>query len=89
MVLRELFVMRSMYPNKGCHALITVASVIAGLMFLLIRQQAAMADKQLLRSMIQHPAGAILIVSKSLYRTHRLRHYAGPPSQASRQRLIK
>jgi peptidoglycan biosynthesis protein MviN/MurJ (putative lipid II flippase) len=90
MVLIELFVMRSMYQNKGCNALITVASVIAGLMFfLLIRQQAAIADKQFLRSMIPHHAGAILMVSKPLYRIHRLRHYAGPSSQASRQRLIK
>ena len=62
MVLIELFVMRSMFPNKQRNALIIVISIIAALVFfLLIRQQVAISDKQFLRSMIPHPAGAILM----------------------------
>src|SRR6266498_996994 len=62
MVLIELFVMRSMYHDKRRNALIIAASVIVALMFfLLIRQQAAISDKQFLRSMIPHHAGAILM----------------------------
>jgi len=62
MVLIELFVMRSMYQNKRRNALIVAASVIVGLVFfLLIRQQTAISDKQFLRSMIPHHAGAILM----------------------------
>ncbi len=62
MVLIELFVMLSMYQNKRRNALIVAASVIVGLVFfLLIRQQTAISDKQFLRSMIPHHAGAILM----------------------------
>ena len=66
MVLIELFVMRSMFQNKSRNAVIIVVSVIAALVFfLLIRQQAAIADKQFLRSMIPHHAGAILMCEQS------------------------
>lgn len=66
MVLIELFVMRSMYQNKGHNALIIAASVIAGLIFfLLIRQQTAISDEQFLRSMIPHHAGAILMCEQA------------------------
>ncbi len=66
MVLIELLVMRSMYRNKGRNALIIAASVIAALVFfLLIRQQTAISDKQFLRSMIPHHAGAILMCEQA------------------------
>ena len=66
MVLIEIFVMRSMYQNKGRNALIIATSVIAALVFfLLIRQQAAISDKQFLRSMIPHHAGAILMCEQA------------------------
>ena len=66
MVLIELFVMRSMFPNKQRNALITVISIIAALVFfLLIRQQVAISDKQFLRSMIPHHAGAILMCEQA------------------------
>ncbi len=66
MILIELFVMRSMYQDKKRNALIIATSVIAALtFFLLIRQQAAITDKQFLRSMIPHHAGAILMCEQA------------------------
>ena len=66
MVLIELFVMRSMFPNKQRNALIIAVSIVAALVFfLLIRQQVAISDKQFLRSMIPHHAGAILMCEQA------------------------
>ena len=62
MVLIELFVMRAMYQDSRRNALIIGASIVAGLLFfMLIRQQMAISDRQFLRSMIPHHAGAILM----------------------------
>ncbi len=66
MVLIELFVMRGMYQDKRRSTLFIVGSVAAGLLFfLLIRQQAAISDRQFLRSMIPHHAGAILMCEEA------------------------
>jgi len=66
MVLIELIVMRAMYPNKRLNLLIIAISIIALLgFFLFIRQQTAISDKQFLRSMIPHHAGAILMCEES------------------------
>jgi hypothetical protein len=62
MVVIELVVMRAIYQDKRRNALIIARIVIAALVFfLLIRQQIAISDKQFLRSMIPHYAGAILM----------------------------
>jgi len=62
MALIELFVMRAMYQDSRRNALIIGASIVAGLLFfMLIRQQMAISDRQFLRSMIPHHAGAILM----------------------------
>lgn len=66
MILIELFVMRSMYQDQQRNMLITAASILAGLaFFFLIRQQSAISDKQFLRSMIPHHAGAILMCEEA------------------------
>lgn len=66
MVLIELMVMRGMYHNKRFNALIAGATVVAGmLLFLFIRWQTAIGDRQFLRSMIPHHAGAILMCNKA------------------------
>ncbi len=66
MVVIELSVMRAMYQNKRRNALIIAASVIALLVFFtFIRQQTAISDKQFLRSMIPHHAGAILMCEQA------------------------
>jgi len=66
MVLIEIFLMRTMYPDKRLNALIVAVSVLMLILFwLCIRQQAAISDKQFLRSMIPHHAGAILMCEKA------------------------
>jgi uncharacterized protein (DUF305 family) len=66
MILIELVVMKAMYQSKRYNTLIIAASVIAGFVFfMLIRQQAAISDKQFLRSMIPHHAGAILMCEQA------------------------
>lgn len=66
MVIIELILMKSMYMNKKLNALILTGSVIALIgFFTLIREQTAITDKQFLRSMIPHHAGAILMCEQS------------------------
>ena len=66
MIVIELLVMGAMYPDKKRNALIISAAVIAGLVFFaFIRQQTLISDKQFLRSMIPHHAGAILMCEQA------------------------
>ena len=66
MVIIEMALMGGMYPQKKLNVAIIVASVIALAGFwILIRTQAAVSDKQFLRSMIPHHAGAILMCNES------------------------
>jgi uncharacterized protein (DUF305 family) len=66
MVVIMLLVMRSMYRNTRWNAVIHAASILLGIVcFVLIRQQAAVGDRQFLRSMIPHHGGAILMCSKA------------------------
>ena len=66
MVVIELLVMRGMYHNKTRNAVIMGVSVIGGIaVFLFIREQTAVSDRQFLRSMIPHHAGAILMCERS------------------------
>jgi uncharacterized protein (DUF305 family) len=65
----ELFLMRSMYKDQRRNLIIILASLLAGLLFFfLIRQQAVVSDKQFLRSMIPHHAGAILMCEQASIR---------------------
>ena len=69
MVLIEIFLMSAMYPSKKRNALIVAVSVLALILFWLgIRQQAAISDKQFLKSMIPHHAGAILMCEQASLR---------------------
>jgi uncharacterized protein (DUF305 family) len=62
MVVLELLLMGSMYPNKKANvALIFVSLILGGVFFGAIRQQSGITDAQFLRSMIPHHAGAILM----------------------------
>jgi small-conductance mechanosensitive channel len=66
MVVIEILLMGSMYGNRRLNAALIVVSVLAAFaLFLLIRQQTAIADRQFLRSMIPHHAGAILMCEEA------------------------
>jgi hypothetical protein len=66
MVLIELVLMRQMYPDRRANLI--VAAVAVALMVLFwwgIRQQLAIGDRQFLKSMIPHHAGAILMCEQA------------------------
>jgi uncharacterized protein (DUF305 family) len=66
MIIIELAVMGSMYMNKKLNSVIVVVSAVALTgFFLLIKQQSAVSDRQFLRSMIPHHAGAILMCEEA------------------------
>jgi uncharacterized protein (DUF305 family) len=66
MILIELPLMSSMYKSKRLNAVIFAvgAAVLIG-SFLMIRQQVLISDRQFLRSMIPHHAGAILMCQQA------------------------
>ena len=62
MLLIELALMRSMYPDKRRNTWFAIGAVLfMALCWFGIRQQLAVTDQQFLRSMIPHHAGAILV----------------------------
>lgn len=66
MVAIELVVMRMMYRDASLNRVLIAAAVVVGAaMFLFIRQQTAIGDRQFLRSMIPHHAAAILMCQQA------------------------
>lgn len=66
MVVIELLVMKAMYADKRLNSIILVATVVVGIAFFLaIRQQVAITDREFLKSMIPHHAGAILMCEEA------------------------
>lgn len=66
MVVMEVLIMKSMYGNQRWNAaIVALAGIGAIASFCLIRQQAGISDRQFLRSMIPHHAGAILMCEKA------------------------
>jgi uncharacterized protein (DUF305 family) len=66
MIVIELLLMGAMYPNKKMNAGILAASVALGLLFIAgIRTQAFVGDTQLIKSMVPHHAGAILMCEEA------------------------
>ena len=66
LVVIELLLMRGMYRDRRRNLVILAASVLGGIAcFALIRQQSAIGDRQFLRSMIPHHAGAILMCEQA------------------------
>ena len=61
-----LLLMKSMYENKRANLAIIVGSlVLFGASFIAMRTQAAIGDKELIRGMIPHHSGAILMCGKA------------------------
>lgn len=66
MVIIELILMRNMYPDARRNAvIIAVALVVMALCWMFIRQQSAISDRQFLKSMIPHHAGAVLMCEQN------------------------
>lgn len=66
MVIIEMVLMRGMYPNAKLNVVIVFATVLVmALCWLAIRQQSAISDRQFLRSMIPHHAGAVLMCEQN------------------------
>lgn len=66
MIIIEIILMSAMYHNKKWNIMIITASLLLLISFwTLIRQQVAISDKQFLKSMIPHHAGAILMCEKA------------------------
>lgn len=66
MVIIEIVLMSSMYMNKKLNAIIiTVSAILLICFFMLIRQQVGVSDRQFVKSMIPHHAGAILMCKEA------------------------
>lgn len=92
MVVLELMLMGGMYPNKKLNgALIAVGIAALVLFWVLIRQQTAIEDRQFLKSMIPHHAGAILMCEQAKITRPEVRKLCGEieSSQASQIALMK
>jgi hypothetical protein len=90
MALIELALMSSMYRDKRLNIIISVASILALVVFfILIRQQTAITDSQFLRSMIPHHASAILMCEKSRLKPLRSRSCARLSLPAKSPRFVR
>lgn len=66
MILIEIPLMGAMYKNQKLNAVIlAVGAIMLAGFFLMIRQQTAIGDRQFLRSMIPHHAGAVLMCDEA------------------------
>lgn len=66
MLIIEIIVMGAMYKNKRLNGVILVAGAMLLIFSLaMIREQVGVGDKQFLKSMIPHHAGAILMVKEA------------------------
>jgi uncharacterized protein (DUF305 family) len=66
MTILELILMNRMYPNKNKNNLILVGSLLLLVAFFTFtRWQSAITDRQFLRSMIPHHAGAVLMCEQA------------------------
>jgi uncharacterized protein (DUF305 family) len=66
MVIIELALMGGMYPNKKLNWIVVAASASALILcWVSIRQQTLISDRQFLKSMIPHHAGAILMCNEA------------------------
>jgi hypothetical protein len=78
MVIIELVLMGDMYHNKKLNAAIAAVGLIALVGFwFLIRQQTAISDRQFLKSMIPHHAGAILMCEEAVITDAEIKELCG------------
>jgi hypothetical protein len=90
MVVIELMLMRGMYHDQTRNAVIMGVSVIVGIAsFLFTREQTAVSDRQFLRSMIPHHAGAILMCERAPIQDPDIKDHTTRSLRASRRRSIR
>jgi uncharacterized protein (DUF305 family) len=78
MIAIELVVMRGMYQDKRRNGLILGGAIVAGVAFFaFIRWQTQVTDRQFLRSMIPHHAGAILMCEQAPIRDPEIKKLCG------------
>jgi uncharacterized protein (DUF305 family) len=78
MVVIELALMGAMYSDRRKNAIIMAVSLVAlGMFWLFIRHQTAITDKQFLRSMIPHHAGAILMCEEAAIQDPEIKKLCG------------
>lgn len=88
MIVLELLLMGVMYPNKILNRVLLAFGVGAGVLFwILIRQQSAITDRQFLRSMIPHHAGAILMCEELRPMDPKVKRLCGEIVLAQRQEI--
>lgn len=78
MVVTELALMGAMDHDRKRNATIVAVSLLAlGVFWVVIRQQTAITDRQFLRSMIPHHAGAILMCQEAPIRDPEIKQLCG------------
>ena len=78
MVVIELLVMRAMYQNTRLNVMLIGASIVVGvLLFIAIRQQTIVTDRQFLRSMIPHHSSAILMCREASIQDEEIKRVCG------------
>jgi uncharacterized protein (DUF305 family) len=78
MVVIELALMGAMYSDKRRNVVIMAGSLVAlGMFWIFMRQQTAITDRQFLRSMIPHHAGAILMCEEAPIRDPEIKRLCG------------
>jgi hypothetical protein len=88
MLVIELIVMHKMYPNRKLNIILIVVGLLCGLIFYAgIRQQVGVKDKQFLKSMIPHHAGAILMVEQSELKDEEVKELAQKIIQSQQQEI--
>lgn len=66
MVILELLLMRSMYPDQKINiGVLLLSAVVLMTSFAFIRQQIGISDREFVRSMIPHHSGALLMCRKA------------------------
>lgn len=90
MVLIELALMRGMYPSRSANIAIALVSVIAmGGFWAGIRDQVAVNDRQFLRSMIPHHAGAVLMCEEANIRDEEVRSLCAGIVRGQREEIAQ
>jgi uncharacterized protein (DUF305 family) len=90
MVLIELPLMSAMYKSKRLNVIIIAAGLVLLIgSFMAIRKQAVISDRQFLRSMIPHHAGAILMCQQASIEDREIKELCKTIVSASRRKSIR